>query len=369
MRDQGSSKKEGNLFSVAQKAAFYDFLGAMGSTGAIVTLAAMRMNDDDDDDSEVVLDPVSSYFLQIRMGNTYVDPWAGRSQTVVFTTRFITEIMSRSGQTGTLGTDDRPPRAVLLWEYMSRKFHPTISLLYDYGMTSEEPGKPRLNPYGEEWSWTEKAKETVTPMVINMLLDLHKEQPGHIEAFLAPLGYLGVGIQTYIPKRRDVNRYKNIETRDFMKTFKPAGVSMIKAEEFIGTLSKEELVEMNSLYQDKAEGLIDQYAKIVPKNIDEIKISPERRRLTYTERQDIIAMLRDKGMPETEENIKELALEEERKSKIGFKVDALAGTAKMAAIEQYLLSKGKQVPSIYQGGIKRYEKRLKYYTEKAARPR
>jgi hypothetical protein len=363
LRDTGSSKK--GMFSVAQKTALYDFMGAMGSTAAIVAMAATRLNDDDDDDSEVVLDPLSSYFGQIRLGNTYVDPWAGRMQTIVFTSRFITEAMHRGGTTGPLGTEKRPPRAVLLWEYMSRKLHPSLSMLYDYGMTSQAEGQPRLTPYGEEWSWMERAKESVTPMVYNMLSEVHEEQPGHIEAFLMPLGYLGVGVQTYQPKRRDVNRYKNPETKEFMKTFKPAGLPMIKSEEFIGTLDKEQMLEMNTLYQDKAEALMDQYSKIVPEDIEEIKVSAERRRITYTERQEAIAVLREAKTPETEENIKKTAMELERKSKIAFKIDDFANTAKYAAIEQYLMSKGKEVPKPYIGAIKRYEKRLKYYTDKA----
>jgi hypothetical protein len=365
LRDTGSSRTK--MFSVAQKTALFDFMGAMGSTAAIVAMAAMRLNDDDDDDSEVVLDPLSSYFGQIRLGNTYVDPWAGRMQTIVFTSRFITEAMHRGGTTGPLGVNNRPTRAVLLWEYMSRKFHPTISMLYDYGMTSQAEGQPRMNPYGEEWSWMERAQESVTPMVYNMLTEVHEEQPGHIEAFLAPLGYLGMGVQTYQPKRRDVNRYKNMETKEFMKTYKPSGVSMIKAEEFIGTLDKEQMLEMNTLYQDKAEMLLDQYAKIVPDDLNEIKISAERRRITYTERQEAIAYLREQNMPETEENIKQTAMDMERKSKIGFKIDEFAGTAKNAAIEEYLMSKGKEVPKPYTGAVKRYEKRLKYYTDKASK--
>jgi hypothetical protein len=363
LRDTGSSKK--GMFSVAQKTAFFDFLGAMGSTAAIVSMAAMRLNDDDDDDSEVVFDPLSSYFGQIRLGNTYVDPWAGRMQTIVFTSRFITEAMYRGGTTGPLGVDNRPTRAVLLWEYMSRKLHPSLSMLYDYGMTSQAEGQPRMTPYGEEWSWMERAKESVTPMVINMLLELHEEQPGHIEAFLGPLGYLGVSVQTYQPKRRDVNRYKNVGTKEFMKMFKPSGVSMIKSEEFMGVLDKEQMLEMNTLYQDKAELLLDQYAKIVPDDLNEIKVSAERRRVTYPERQEAIAVLREQKMPETDENIKKTALELERKSKIGFKIDEFAGTAKDAAIEEYLISKGKEVPKPYIGAMKRYEKRLKYYTDKA----
>lgn len=366
LRDKGTSKSPGKLFSVAQKAALYDFMGAMGSTGAIVAMAAMRLNDDDDDDAEVVLDPLSSYFLQIRLGNTYVDPWASRMQTIVFTSRYITEAMTKGGTTGELGTDNRPTRAVLVWEYMSRKFHPTLSLVYNYNMTSQEEGKPRLTPYGEEWSWNQELQDVVTPMVYSMLTELHEEQPGHIEGFLGPLGYLGIGVQTYVPKRRDVNRYKNEETKEFMKTYKPSGVSMIKSEEFINTLDKDQMVEMNTIYQDKAEALLDQYSKVIPDSLQDVKLSPERRRMTYTERQDAIAELRVNNMPETEENIKQTATDMERKSKVAFKIDALAIFARDAAIEQYLMSKGKSVPKPYMGAIKRYEKKLKYYTDKAS---
>lgn len=366
LRDKGSSKKPGNMFSVAQKAAFWDFMGAMGSTGAIVAMAAMRLNDDDDDDAEVVLDPLSSYFLQIRLDNTYVDPWAGRMQTIVFTSRFIVEAMTRSGTTSNLGTDNKPARDLLAWEYISRKFHPTLSLIFNALGTSQEEGKPRLTRFGEEYVLTDELQEAFTPMVVNMLYELHEEQPGHIEAFLGPLGYLGVGVQTYVPKRRDVNRYKNEGTKEFMKTYKPSGVAMIKSEEFIGVLDKEQMVEMNTLYQDKAEALLDQYAKVVPDDLNDVRISPERRRITYTERQDAIAELRAKSLPETEENIRQTAMDMERKSKIGFKIDSFAGTARNAAIEEYLMSKGKSVPKPYIGAMKKYEKRLKYYTDKAA---
>jgi hypothetical protein len=200
-----------------------------------------------------------------------------------------------------------------------------------------------------------------------MVSELHEEQPGHVEAFLMPLGYLGVGVQTYQPKRRDVNRYKNTETREFMKTFKPSGVPMIKSEEFISMLDKEQMLEMNILYQDKAEVLLDQYAQTVPDDLNEIKVSAERRKITYSERQEAIAYLRDQKMPETEENIKQTATDMERKSKIGFKIDGFADVAKDAAIEEYLMSKDKQVPKPYTGAIKRYEKKLKYYTDKAAK--
>jgi hypothetical protein len=366
LRDKGSSKKPGNMFSVAQKAALWDFMGAMGSTGAIVAMAAMRLNDDDDDDAEVVLDPLSSYFLQIRLGNTYVDPWAGRMQTIVFTTRFIVDAMTRGGTTSNLGTDNKPARDVLMWEYMSRKFHPTLSLLFNYWGTSQEEGKPRLTRYGEEYLLKDELQEAFTPMVYSMLTELHEEQPGHIEGFLGPLGYLGVGVQTYVPKRRDVNRYKNEETKEFMKTYKPSGVSMIKSEEFVNVLDKEQMLELNTLYQNKAEILLDQYAKTVPAEIEDVRVSPERRRITYMERQDAIAELRAKNLPETEDNIKQTAMEMERKSKIAFKIDGFAETARNAAIEEYMMSKGKEVPKPYIGAIRKYERRLKYYTDKAA---
>jgi hypothetical protein len=365
LRDRGTSKKEGNMFSMAQKIAFWDFLGAMGSTGAIVALAAMRFNDDDDDDSEVVLDPFSSYFLQIRMGNTYVDPWAGRAQTIVLTSRMVEEVMTRGGTTSNLGTDNKPPRGVLLWEYMSRKFHPTVSLIYNYSMTSQEEGGPRLTPYGEEYSLKGELIESITPMVWNMLTEIHEEQPGHIEAFLAPLGYLGVGVQTYKPKRRDVNRYKNQNTRDFMKNYKPSGLPMIKSVDFINDLDKDQMLELNTLYQDKGEAILDQYVKTAPKNLEDIRVGSERRRMTYQERQEAIQEIRKQELPETEESIRKMALDIERKNKMASKIDDFAEISKDAAIEEYLISKNKEVPKEYTGGIKRYDKKIKYYTNKA----
>ena len=65
----------------------------VGLTTTMVMLAAAYLNDDDDEETSVELDPRSSDFMKIKLGNTRVDPWGGMQQQIVLSSRLIAEAL------------------------------------------------------------------------------------------------------------------------------------------------------------------------------------------------------------------------------------------------------------------------------------
>jgi hypothetical protein len=186
--------------SVAQKMAMADFMTYMAVTGSMVALMAAKFNDDDDEDTEVSLDPYSSDFMKIRLGNTRIDPWAGKQQMIVFQARMIMNAITKGGETKKLGQGMfTPTRSELAAQLVQNKLAPTAALAVKWAQQKvDKEGKGTL--YGEEFLLSEELAGSLYPMYIGTVNELWQDQPETVSGFLTAYAFLGGGVSTYKSK-------------------------------------------------------------------------------------------------------------------------------------------------------------------------
>lgn len=195
----------GNLSPTARKMALQDMGRFIGTTTALVLMAALYFNNDDDEETGVEFDPRSSDFLKIKIGkNRRLDPWGGKIQQVVFSTRLAIGALSlaseqmggkpipaykkASGEVFPLGMKYKSPSMGKLgMQMLTNKLAPAASLAVETGFSniSEEGGKVvRRDDFGNEILLSEQFIERLTPMYAQTLMELAKEDPGAVEGLL-----------------------------------------------------------------------------------------------------------------------------------------------------------------------------------------
>jgi hypothetical protein len=159
----------------------------IGFAITILTLAKMA-------GAEVGIDPRSSDFGKIKIGNTRIDVWGGFQQFARVAGQLISGkyISSTTGKEMTLGEGYRPlTRADIIQHFIEGKEAPVPSFV-----TELMKGKDIT---GENINVPKEIALRFIPMVIQDMFDIAQESPGLLPMSL--LGIFGVGIQTYKEKR------------------------------------------------------------------------------------------------------------------------------------------------------------------------
>jgi hypothetical protein len=187
--------------SVAQKMAMADFMKYTAITASFVALAAAHFNDDDDEETEVVMDPTSSDFGKIRLGNTRVDPWGGRIQMIVFQARQIMNAITTNGVKKKLGEGMfTPTRLDLTGKLVQNKLAPAAALAVKWAQTKvDKEGKQVM--YGKEFLLSEELQGSLYPMYWGTISELYEDQPETVAGFLTAYAFLGGGVSTYTKEK------------------------------------------------------------------------------------------------------------------------------------------------------------------------
>jgi hypothetical protein len=301
--------------SVAQKMAVRDWIVWFAVTAGIVRMIAEKANEDDEDEVEVDMNPLSSRFGKIRIGNIYVDPWGGFIQHIVLQARLYNEAMVRGGEEKKLGDYNTPTRGGLIAEFAKNKLHPTASLMVGYLTTHEEDGK-RVDAYGNDFIWKDEIQERVVPMIGGTLAEIFKEEPNLKGAFLGAYAFLGAGVNVY-KNEKVAPKFDSPETAGMMKEFKPKGMPDIKKDTFAVALSDEELIQLNVSYRKKATALLDMYSATKPAE-DQYMQTDKFKKLTDNQLEEARAEAIKKGVPEADldKESERIALEKKKKERI-----------------------------------------------------
>lgn len=192
--------------SAAQKMALADFMKATTVTLATVLAFALKFNNDDDDETEVSLDPTDTDYLTIRIGETRIDPFAGRRQMWVLQARLMLGSMRRANDKKAvpLGSDKAHPNfGMLTLEMVENKLSPAAGLgvNYIFQTTRDKKGKLR-DSFGKEYDFQSELAERVYPMYAGTIKELYQEQPETVATFMASLAFFGVGVNTYENKKK-----------------------------------------------------------------------------------------------------------------------------------------------------------------------
>ena len=203
----------GKMRPTARKLALQDLGRMVGTTMGIVALAAAYLNNDDDDDTGVEMDPLSSDFGKIKLGEIRVDPWSGRIQQVVLTSRLtmgglsllmdkpLNAYKDKHGQLMPLGSGSAPTMGTVLARMATNKLSPAASMLVEAMGTRVNKDGTRSS-YGKEYSIDDKMIEAATPIYFETISELVKEDPGALEGFLIFYAFFGGGVSIQEPSKK-----------------------------------------------------------------------------------------------------------------------------------------------------------------------
>lgn len=169
---------------VVRKEAIRNLVTSVSMTGMVLALAAMA-------GAEIELNPTSSDFGKVKIGNTRFDFTGGNGNYITLLARLIT------GQTKSTVTElskelgdgfGSNTRLDVLQNFTRNKLSPVASFVADWF-----DGK---NAIGDPFEAKEAMRNRLIPMTISGLFDTWKEDP-ELVIFSATLGALGVGVNTY----------------------------------------------------------------------------------------------------------------------------------------------------------------------------
>lgn len=175
-----------------------EYARALVGLGLYYTAFSMLFSSDDDEEKgKIEVDPRSTDFGKVKVGNTRLDPLAGLSQVIVLGSR------SATGEKKTLSGEVQPIRGKevpyggdkwsdIIARHLRGKLHPvpaSIANLFD----GTDLG-------GDEATVVNQAGNMVAPITYIDIWTALKEQGLDDGAALALLGLLGEGIQTYKEK-------------------------------------------------------------------------------------------------------------------------------------------------------------------------
>lgn len=206
--------------SIAQKMAVYDMIRFVTITTSAMYLLQAAAGDDEEGNPniEIETDPRSSDFLKMKQGNIRFDAFHGMIPMIVFFCRQITgETKTSSGDVKDLGTGMfTPTRADLLINMGANKLSPQAGIAYRFANTKfkkkaatlEEIKKPgykpefeRVSKYGDPYNAADEL--SVTPIYIESLKEIVKEDPDAVGRFLAFMGVFGINSQVYDSKGKE----------------------------------------------------------------------------------------------------------------------------------------------------------------------
>jgi len=356
--------------SVAQKALLKDFMITFATTAAVVTGFAMRFNDDDDDETEVVLDPTSVDFGKIKIGDTRIDLWGGRIQTIILQARllylsnpkFFKEYMEQKGVKDWSPMDgNERTMADVFGRYLSGRLHPTLGFALEFSQTKQEEDGKRYDAFGNEFIWSDEFIERVTPIIWGTYSELSEVDPQANNKFLMALAALGVGVQSYVPKSKKTSvSFTDPKNKELIAKYKAKGFDNIKNDTYPVSLTPEELAELNRQAHSKGQEILSEFSKF---DIDDSMVKPfSYKELSASEIDNSRKALIKSGVAEdqiTDEMITQKANEMYSKKYIADLISEFYNLGKKAAAEQYFIDNGKRVPETIIGSIKDYEIELK----------
>ncbi len=171
-----------------RKQALKSMLAFGAGTATILGLAKLSGLD-------VGLDPRSSDFGKIKIGNTRLDIWGGFQQPMRMAAQLWTGkyVSSTTGKEYTLGEGYKPlTRLDIVLRQLQSKENPIASFVTDWLQGTDYEGNP--------FSVPKAIGSRLTPMIASDMYDIYKDNPSLLP--LSLLSTLGIGVQTYTPQKK-----------------------------------------------------------------------------------------------------------------------------------------------------------------------
>jgi len=203
----------GRMTPTARKMAILDMGRFFATTMSFVTLAAIALADDDDDETYVETDPRSADFGKIRIGDIRVDPWGGRVQQAVATTRLALggislfmdkpiDAYKRGDKTMPLGKGFGTPTMFDVGLTMAlNKLSPSASFITEAARTTIGKDDKRYSMYDKDpYVIKDEFNERLMPLYVGTVAELMQDDPGALEGFLSFYSLFGASVNVYRKK-------------------------------------------------------------------------------------------------------------------------------------------------------------------------
>jgi len=200
----------GRMTPTARKMAILDMGRFFATTMSFVTLAAIALADDDDDETYVETDPRSADFGKIRIGDIRVDPWGGRVQQAVATTRLALggislfmdkpiDAYKRGDKTMPLGKGFGTPTMFDVGLTMAlNKLSPSASFITEAARTTIGKDDKRYSMYDKDpYVIKDEFNERLMPLYVGTVAELMQDDPGALEGFLSFYSLFGASVNVY----------------------------------------------------------------------------------------------------------------------------------------------------------------------------
>lgn len=184
--------------SVAQKVAVYDMIRFITITTSMMYLLKAAAGDDEEGNPriEIETDPRSSDFMKMRQGNIRFDAFHGMIPMVVFFARQYKGQTKTKGEVKDLGSGlFTPTRWDLISKMGTNKLSPQAGIAYRFADTKINKKGERVTKFGQPYDIAEEL--SLTPIYINSLQEISKEDPDAYAKFLAFMGLFGINSSVY----------------------------------------------------------------------------------------------------------------------------------------------------------------------------
>lgn len=194
--------------SVAQKVAVYDMMRFVTVNLGMMYLLQAAAGDDDEGKPvvEIETDIRSSDFMKLKIGNIRFDSWHGMLPWVVLWARMINDHTVKNGKEIRLGSGIYvPTRKDLIIRIGENKLSPQAGIAWRYlgTKTSKEDKNgnyDRTTAFGDPYLFSDDFTD-ITPMYIESLREISKEDPVLTAKFLTAMGLFGINSGVYGDKK------------------------------------------------------------------------------------------------------------------------------------------------------------------------
>lgn len=196
--------------SVAQKMAISDLTTQIALTTSMVMLAKAYFDGDDDPNTGVEMNPTSSDFGKIKIGDIRVDPWGGKIQQVILFSRIMAgSVKKKDGRKVELGTPNQTPtRWELLNEMATNKLAPSPRIVKNYlGKEVKKDGTYTDN-YGNPYDLSDELLNNLYPIYWENIKELEADGHDPIDNLLIFYAFFGGGVNVYTDKKKKVKKEK-----------------------------------------------------------------------------------------------------------------------------------------------------------------
>lgn len=245
-----------NVSGRVKKAIAMEYIRHTGGIGSFLALTvafgSLLGGDDEEEKPTVSLDPRSSDFLKIKLGETRIDPMSGLSQVMVLASRIASgQRVGADGEVVDLRGENVPygglGMAGTVGNFLRTKFAPVPGAAFDIATGENVVGQP-VTPFSS-------IINLFIPLSLREIKETVQSRGIPQGAAITLLSLHGMGASTYGPESNYRKGTPEQREKQFDKDLKKMTFDS-KEPAYKGMLTKEQMSQVNERREDRKQGLV-----------------------------------------------------------------------------------------------------------------